>query len=193
VRGDRAIGLAALAIVAATTLAVGGCGGGTRQDAKEPSGRFTVEVPTHRFPAKQRLAERVDLTIAVRNADTRALPNVAVTVDSFDKASTQVGLADPARAVWLVDAPPRNSQSAYTNTWSLGSLAPGQTRMFRWGLTPVQPGTYVVKYRVAAALNGKAQAQLAGGDAPEGSFTVRITPRPSQATVGEDGKVVRSP
>ena len=48
-----------------------------------------------------------------------------------------------------------------------------------WSVTPVVPGTHTVRYRIAAGLNGKAHARLAGGGEPQGSFTVRISSQAS--------------
>jgi hypothetical protein len=174
-------------------LAVAGCGGGTRQDADEPSGTFQVDVVRASFPTKQRLAEPERFVIAVRNSGTKAVPNVAVTVSSFSTRSDQAGLADPERAVWIIDDGPRGGDTAYTNTWALGRLAPGQTKRFVWRVTAVQPGTHTVKWQVAAGLNGKAKATLAGNRAPEGSFTVDVSSRPAQTRVDpQTGRVVRA-
>ena len=106
-------------------LAAAGCGGGTRQDADEPSGTFQVAVLKASFPTKQHLAQPERFVIAVRNTGSKPVPNVAVTVSSFAARSEQAGLADPERAVWIVDASPRGGDTAYTNTWALGRLAPG--------------------------------------------------------------------
>jgi hypothetical protein len=173
-------------------LAATGCGGGTRQDAAEPSGTFRVDVVRASFPTKQRLAKPERLVIAVRNSGTQAVPDLAVTVTSFASRSEQAGLADPERAVWIIDDGPRGGDTAYTNTWALGRLAPGQTRRFVWRVTAVQPGTHTVKWQVAAGLNGKAKAALADNRAPAGSFTVDVSAKPSQSHVDpETGKVVR--
>ena len=173
---------------------VAGCGGddSARQDADEPKGTWTVDVVEAEFPRSQRLAEQETLRIRVRNTADRALPNVAVTVDSFTRRSEQAGLADPNRPVWIVDDGPRGGTTAYTNTWALGRMAPGQTKTFEWRVTPVEAGTHRVSYRVAAGLDGKAIARLEGGDRPEGTFTVRISKRPSQSRVDpETGEVIR--
>jgi hypothetical protein len=179
-----------VASVAAVTVA--GCGGGKRQDADEPSGTFQVDVVNASFPAKQHLAKPERFVIAVRNSGNRTLPNVAVTVSSFAARSEQAGLADPERAVWVIDSSPRGGDTAYTNTWALGRLAPGQTRRFVWRVTAVQAGTHTVKWQVAAGLNGKAKATLSGNRAPAGSVTVDVSDKPGQAHVDpETGKVVR--
>jgi hypothetical protein len=173
-------------------LAVAGCGGGQRQDASEPSGSFRVDIVKASFPTKQHLAKSERFVIAVRNSGRKAVPNVAVTVSSFASRSQQAGLADPSRAVWVIDASPRGGDTAYTNTWALGRLAPGQTRRFVWRVTAVQAGTHTVKWQVAAGLNGKAKATLSSNRAPAGSVTVDISAKPAQARVDPaTGKVVR--
>jgi hypothetical protein len=182
------------ALIAASVAAVtaAGCGGGERQDADEPSGTFRVAVVRASFPTKQHLAKAERFVIAVRNAGNRTVPNVAVTVSSFAARSEQAGLADPERAVWVIDDSPRGGDTAYTNTWALGRLAPGQTRRFVWRVTAVQAGTHTVKWQVAAGLNGKAKATLAGNRAPAGSFTVDVSAKPAQAHVDpKTGRVVR--
>ena len=182
----------ALIAASAAALAVAGCGGGKRQDAAEPSGTFQVDVVRASFPTKQHLAEPERFVIAVRNTGDKAVPNVAVTVSSFAERSEQAGLADPERAVWIIDDSPRGGQTAYTNTWALGRLAPGQTRRFVWRVTAVQAGTHTVKWQVAAGLNGKAKATLSGNRAPAGSVTVDVSDKPGQAHVDpKTGKVVR--
>ena len=59
-----------------------------------------------------------------------------------------------------------------------------------WNVTPVQPGTYTVRYRVAAGLEGKAKAVTADGSVPEGEFVVRISNAAPQTRVDNSGKVV---
>ena len=174
------------------TFAVAGCGGGQRQDANEPSGTFSLNVVKAAFPSSQSLAKQEALTIAVKNTDTRPIPDLAVTVDSFSTRSQQPGLADPNRPVWIVDEGPTGGTTAYTNTWALGSVPPGATRTFIWKVTAIQPGTHTVKYRVAAGLNGKARAKVNGQDDFQGTFTVAISGKPAQSTVDPNtGKVIR--
>ena len=61
-----------------------------------------------------------------------------------------------------------------------------------WRVTAVQAGTHTVKWQVAAGLNGKAKATLAGNRAPAGSVTVDISAKPAQAHVDpKTGRVVR--
>ncbi|MEJ7785388.1 MAG: hypothetical protein WKF96_11330 [Solirubrobacteraceae bacterium] len=187
-RRRTATGLCAVAVL------VAGCGGGTRQDAEEPSGTFEVEVVSAKFPEQQKLARQERLVLEVRNADTKTIPNVAVTINpGFAVRSNRPDLADPNRPVWIVDDGPLGGGTAYTSTWALGALKAGESRRFVWKVTPVRSGRHEVGYRVAAGLNGKAKAQIAGGDKAEGSFNVTISDKPSQATVDpETGKVLRN-
>ena len=185
-------GATAALATSVVAFVVAGCGGGERQDKNEPSGTFSLNVVKAAFPSSQSLAKQEALTISVKNTDTRAIPDLAVTVDSFSTRSQEAGLADPQRPVWIVDEGPIGGTTAYTNTWALGSLAAGATRTFTWKVTAIQPGTHTVKYRVAAGLNGKAKAKVNGQDDFQGTFTVAISGKPAQSTVDPDtGKVIR--
>jgi hypothetical protein len=183
----------AASCAAVVALGVAGCGGGERQDAHEPSGTFRVNVVRASFPSRQRLAEPQRMVIAVRNTGRETVPDLAVSVSSFTARSEQPDLADPERAVWIVDNPPRGGETAYVGTWALGPLRPGEVRRLVWRVTAVQSGTHTVKWQVAAGLNGKAKAVLAGNRAPEGSFTVDISDRPARMRVDpQTGQVVRA-
>ncbi len=184
----------AVAVCGLAALLASGCGGGgDRQDKDEPSGNWKVEVVDASFPAKQRLAEKVELRLRVRNADSRTLPNLAVTVDGFDQRSEQPGLADPNRPVWIIDDDPRGGVTAYTNTWALGRVKPGQTKEFVWQLTPVKAGRFEVKYRVAAGLDGKAKAVApGGGPQPRGVFAGSISDKAPTVRVADDGHTIVS-
>jgi hypothetical protein len=195
-------------------LALGACGGGSRQDANEPSGNFPVQVLNASWPTSQRLAQHTHLVITVKNAGSKAIPDIAVTItdprwgtaiQAFGQHVSMTGLASHSRPVWIVDHPPDpggkcgyscaqggpgGAATAYSNTWALGRLAPGRTATFDWALTAVAPGTHIVHYRIAAGLNGKAKAKLAGGGIPQGSFTVKVSSRPAQSYVTGSGQVV---
>jgi hypothetical protein len=186
-------------IFAAALVALAGCGGES-QDADEPSGRFSVEVVKASFPAKQRIAERSTLRIRVRNSGERAVPDLAVTVEtkgktadagltSFGQSSGDTRQADPNRPIWVLDREPGGGTSAYANTWTLGRLAAGDTKTIEWKVTAVEPGDYSVKFRVAPGLDGK--AKLAQGSRATGSFDVSISDEPVPARVDDDGNVVR--
>jgi hypothetical protein len=194
----RLLGAAAV-LAAAAALGVAGCGG-ERQDADEPKGDYRLEVTEASFPAKQAIADSAKLRISVRNADDRTAPNVAVTVETkgrdpggaavaFGQAQSDSRLADPNRPVWVLDVEPKGATSAFANTWSLGPLLPGQTRTFRWSLTPVQAGRYTIAYRVSPGLDGR--ARLARGAKARGAFRVTISDEPVPARVDDEGNVVR--
>jgi hypothetical protein len=197
-RGSRALGVAAAAALAA---GVAGCGGGERQDANEKAGTYRVEVVDASFPAKQSIAGATEMRIQVRNADTKPVPNVAVTIETSTKGAAggapeafasdvqDPSLSDRSRPIWIVDQGPSGGDTAYTNTWALGRLKGGETRTFRWKLTAVKPGDYTVEYAVSPGLNGKAKA---AGGAGTGSFKVSIDDTPPSARVTSDGKVVDS-
>ena len=174
-------------------MLLAGCGG-TRQDAHEPSGNFAMEVLHASFPAKQSIARPATFQLAVRNSGTQAVPNVAVTVDSFNYTSNYPYLASSKRPIWAIEqgpgrnanppvesqevSQPGNGQTAYVNTWALGRLPAGQTQTFTWKVVPVKAGTYTVHYSVAAGLSGKAKATLASGGPVQGQLAVSIAPAP---------------
>jgi hypothetical protein len=179
-------------------LLAAGCGG-SMQGADEPSGTFKVEVVGASFPRVQHIAQPVVLRLRVRNADTRALP-VAVTVETappkpglaplaFGQGSYDTSEADSGRPVWVLDKGPRGGDTAYVNTWTAGSLAPGETRVLTWRLVAAKAGSYTIGYRVSPGLTGKgkaASARRAGG-----TLRVRILDAPVPATVGPGGRVIR--
>ena len=174
---------------------IAGCGGDEkRQDADEPSGEWVVEVVDADFAKKQKLARQETMRIRVRNTEDRPIPNIALTVDGFSRASEQAGLADSNRPVWVVDDGPRGGVTAYTNTWALGRVPAGETKTFEFKVTPVKPGEHEVTYRLSAGLDGKAKARIAGGGRPEGKFAVTVSREPSQSRVDPDsGEVIRDP
>lgn len=199
------LGASALAIATAS-----GCGESAHQDASEPQGTFTVEVADARFPTHQAVSKQTHLVLKVHNTSGRAIPDVAVALNSFDYVSNYPNLAARKRPVWVVnsgpgpqanppvetvevDAPGGGSTATY-NVWTLGSLAAGATRSFVWDVSPVKPGVHKVFYRVYAGLNGKARATLAGGGTPGGVFRVSIAGAPPGRHVNpQTGKVEIGP
>jgi hypothetical protein len=178
------------AIVAAGFVA--GCGSGERQDANEPSGTYKVKVLKASFPERQRLANQATMQVVVRNDSGKTIPNVAVTVTSDDDAkggagfttrSTATDLADPTRQLWIVDEGPHGGDTAYVSTWALGALPAGKTKTFKWHVTPVVAGTHMLRWHVAAGLNGKAVARTANGQDAAGTFRVRVASKPAPVKV----------
>lgn len=127
----------------------------------------------------------------------------------FSTDSDQPGLARRSRPVWILEqgyptlvgaeippGPPgeiaaaSGALTAQTNTFAFGPLDPEDSLDLVWRVTPVQAGTYTVRYRVAAGLQGNAVAVTEDGGVPEGEFVVRITDAPPQRRVNSAGKVV---
>jgi hypothetical protein len=194
-----------LAFAGLCTITLASCGGGERQDANEPAGKFEVSVVSAEFPEEQKLAKRSELEIVVRNDELkRAVPNIAVTVKGFDERRASPGLADANRPVFVINgvpkqigtfpeskqAAPEGGETAYLGTWALGPLEPGEKKTFRWNVTAVRPGPYKITYEVAAGLDGKARAVGTGGKTPHGRFAGTISDEPPDTRVGEDGKTV---
>jgi hypothetical protein len=183
-----------------TTVLVAGCGSGPRQDADEPSGSYKLEVAAAKFPASQSIAQDSRMIVTVRNDDTKAAPNVAVTVetdpskagqgtDAFGQRVDDSRLSDNERPVWIVNEGPPGGDSAATNTWALGRLGAGETKTFTWKVTAVEAGSYTLRYRISPGLAGK--AKLASGGRTDGLFKVTIDDKPVPARVNDKGQVVR--
>ncbi|HXD53253.1 MAG TPA: hypothetical protein VN618_00725 [Solirubrobacteraceae bacterium] len=206
-RGAPARAAAAGLCLAAAAATLSGCGGGSQATAGEPSASFEVKLAGASFPAKQSVAKVETLQLTVENTGEHAIPNVAVTVDSFNYASSFAGLAANKRPVWVIErgpgtpaklpvesqevSIPGGAQTNYVNTWALGRLAANRKRTFSWRVVPVKSGSYTVRYSVAAGLAGKAKAQLAGGGPASGSFRVQIAGAPAVTHVDpKTGKVV---
>lgn len=128
---------------------------------------------------------------------------------AFSVNSDQPGVERPSRPVWILEqgyptlvgavvppGPPgeiaaaSGAKTAQTNTFAFGPLEPEESIDMVWRVTPVQAGTYTVRYRVAAGLQGNAVAVNEDGSVPEGEFIVRITDAPPQTRVNAQGKVV---
>jgi hypothetical protein len=194
-------------VAALCVLAVAGCGGGERQDENEAEGSFPVEVVEAKFPDKQKLAKSSDLVVTVRNAGSKTIPNIGMTVNGFDEDKQDPDLADASRPVFAIngvqleiagfpeakEAAPRGCDTAYVNTWSCGPLKPKQERTFRWSVTAVRAGDFDIQWRVAAGLDGRAKAVApGGGPAPRGSFSGTISDEAPEVRVADDGKTIVS-
>jgi hypothetical protein len=202
-RRKRFRGGIALAGVAGL-VALGGCGGGTRQDENEPEGNFPVEVVSATFPEKQKLAQTSELVITVRNSGQDTIPNIAATVQGLNYRSTQPDLSDPERPRFALegiqrqiggfpeakDTSPAGCDTAYVNTWACGPLRPGAETTLVWRVTAVKAGPYDVSWRLAAGLNGKAKAVATGGGAPTGSFSGNVSRAAPKVRIANDGKTV---
>jgi hypothetical protein len=190
---------------AGLALLAGGCGEAQR-DAHELKRSYAVEVVRARFARRQAIARDTALELVVRNAGSRAIPDVTATVDSFYYASDYPHLAANRRPIWIVNDgpgtranPPVESEevdrsgggeTAFVNTWSLGPLAAGARRVFLWQVTPVKAGAHAVHYKLAAGVDGRAVAALPSGGPAAGTLVARIAPAPPHTHVNpETGRI----
>lgn len=166
----------------ALAIGVAACGGAAKQDEDETAGAYTLDVISASFPGRQRLGQETQLRVRVKNVGDTEIPDLALTVEGFHQRVDDASLADPRRNIWLVNEGPFNSDSSFTDTWTLGRVPAGATRTAVWKVTAVRSGTYSLRYRVAAGTDGKARAELPDGGPPRGSFIARIskTPRSTQ-------------
>ena len=168
-----------------------GCGGEKKQDADEPVGNFDVDVTKADFPRKQKLAKNSDLVIRIKNSGDKALPNPALTVTGLDFRKDDPSLADPSRPVFVVNAFPSGSDTAFVGTYAFGKpLKPGKSATFKFRVTAVRPGPYRLTYKIAAGLNGKAKAVDEFGKQPSGSFIGSVSDAAPESRVGDDGETV---
>jgi hypothetical protein len=186
--------LRAGAVVTAVTLlvAAAGCGGGERRDAGASDRTYTVDVVRASFPERQHLGDDASFVMTVRNAGDTTIPNLVVTLRGFAERSGEAAQADARELVWLIDEPPAGAETAIEDAWAAGPLQPGREVALRWRVTPLETGTHVLDYAVAADLAGAARTRLVGGGRPRGAITVRVDDRPTRARVdSRTGRVVR--
>ncbi len=200
----------AAALVLAGALLAAGCGSAARQDAHEPKGTFPMQLLRASFPAAQSIARPTRLVLAVRNAGSATIPNVAVTLNSLEYTEHFPELAANKRPVWAIErgpgaiakppvqsvevTRPGGATTVYVNTWALGPLAPGHIATFVWRVVPLKPGAHTVHFLFAAGLSGRAQAVLATGRPVQGQLRVEIAPTPPVTHVNPNtGKVEPGP
>ena len=194
------------------TLAVAGCGGGEKQDAKEPTGSYPVKLVSATFPQQQSLAKDSTMEIVVQNAGQKMIPMINVTVKcgpglggSFSTTTQDTDVADPQRPQFVVnkiptatervnpplDPAPLERSSAYVDTYPLGPLGAGRTATFKWDVSAVKAGPYRLCWRVNAGLYGKAKAVPASGGPPiNGEFKGVISRKAPKATIGPDDRTI---
>ena len=116
---------------------------------------------------------------------------------SFSVRSDQPGLAIPFRPVWILeDGYPKlagetasaGAEAAQTDTFASARSRPTRPEMV-WNVTPVQPGTYTVHYRVAAGLRARRRRSPTMARS-RGRVVVRISNVPPQTRVNDAGQVV---
>ncbi|HYI99958.1 MAG TPA: hypothetical protein VEX36_09835 [Thermoleophilaceae bacterium] len=184
-----------------------GCGGGERQDENEADASYDVTVVDATFPKRQRLAQKSELAITVRNDDTEAIPDLAVTLNGIYRRLDDPKLADPNRPVFMIAgvekqiggypevklAGPGGGPTSQAGTWVAGKLGPNAERTLRWRFTAVRPGPFEVTYEVAAGLDGKAKAVLADDSPPRGKLVGTISSAAPNSRIAADGRTVVTP
>lgn len=187
-------------------LLASGCGGGSEQTAGEAKRSYKTELLGLTFKPEQAVARPATMRIKVRNVDSKTIPAVAVTLDSFYYTEKYPELAANQRPVWVVEqgpgkpprtpvqsqavSPPGGGQTAYVNTWALGPLAPKHTQTFEWKVVPVKSGTHTVHITIGAGLGGRARATLANGNSATATLVAHIAPAPPSTHVDPStGKV----
>jgi hypothetical protein len=176
-RALHAVPALALAVCAVGLTA---CGGGDDDVQDASGGRPFAVSATATFAKDQKLANAETLTVTVRNADQRDLPDVAVTLGGLNRtiavADNGAGrVADPRRPIWVVDSPPKGGTTAYVGTWALGRLAAGASKTFTWQLTPAVAGSHAVRWRVSAGLDENGPVRPASGGTTSGTLATVVS------------------
>lgn len=179
-------------------MLLSGCGVMPKQSEDEPTGTYKVDVVDQSFPRRHKLAKRSTMEIAVKNADSRAIPNINVALDDIvvpGEAFRDDFNTDPEEPQFVVNRFPHGGQTAYVGTFALGPLNPGQTKIFRFDMTALQPGAFNVGWQVQGGLDGKAKAVQADGSGPvKGRFAgfVKQDAPPARVSAADGESIVRS-
>ncbi|HEY5708803.1 MAG TPA: hypothetical protein VIS51_05370 [Solirubrobacterales bacterium] len=196
--------------VAALAISAGACGDDSSSDANEPAGKYTVEVVSAEFPARQVLGQTSLLRLGIRNTGRKTVPALAVSISIAGRegqASTlpfgirdpQPELAQPDRPVWVLalrypkfagSSEPGGAGTSNPKTFAFGELKPGATANVVWKLSAVRTGRYVLRFVVDAGFGGQAKAVTAGGSEPGGSIGARIVSATPDKVVTDSGEVV---
>jgi hypothetical protein len=165
---------------AAALGAFAGCGSGELA-ADAPEGAALNVAATAGFESVQRPGSTYPFRLTIVNRESeRSLPAATVTVTGFSQ-TIEAGdngaghVADPRRPVWIVDAPPRGTSTAYRDTWSFGPLEAGERRTFVWKLSPVRRGRHTLRWSVSADLDD-ARPVAAQKAATSGTLDVDVGP-----------------
>lgn len=200
----------AVGVAAALAVSASACGDDSSSDANEPAGKYTVEVVSAEFPARQVLGQTSLLRLGIRNSGRKTIPALAVSVSIAGRegqASTlpfgirdpQPELAQPDRPVWVLalrypkfagSSEPSGAGTSNPKTFVFGELKPHATANVVWKLSAVRTGRYVIRFVVDAGLGGQAKAVTAGGSEPGGSIAARIVSTTPDKVVTDSGEVV---
>jgi hypothetical protein len=198
--------------VAALAISAGACGGGdeSSSDANEPAGKYTVEVVSAEFPARQALGQTSLLRLGIRNTGRKTVPALAVSISiagregqasslPFGIRDPQPEIAQPDRPVWVLalrypkfagSSEPGGAGTSNPKTFAFGELKPGATANVVWKLSAVRTGRYVLRFVVDAGIGGQAKAVTEGGSEPGGSIEAQIVSATPDKVVTDSGEVV---
>jgi hypothetical protein len=199
----------AAVLTALLALSFAACGGSS-SDSNEAEGKYDVKVTDANFPTEQHLGQTYVLNLGVRNTGDKTIPALTVNVSikgkegegstlPFGIRDPQPELAQPDRPVWVLAAHYPKFAGSSTNggaetsnqkTFDFGPLKKDATVNMTWKLSAVKAGTYTVVYSVEAGLTDTTKARTAGGAAPGGSFTVKISSAARNTEVNGSGEVV---
>jgi len=192
-------------------LLASGCGSSSGSGAKQTDEAgphtYKIEVLDVTFKPAQQVGQPATMRIEVLNADSRAIPNIAVTLDSFYYTEKYPRLAPGKQPVWIVEqgpgkppqapveskviTPPGGGQTDYVNTWALGAMAPQHKQLFEWKVIPLKAGIQHVGLEISAAPGRQVNATLPNGGALRARFRSEIAAAPRTKHVNPStGQVV---
>lgn len=195
---------------AALALSIAACGGGSSSDANEAEGNYDVKVTDAGFPTEQHLGQTYLLKLGIRNTGQKTIPALTVNVAvkgkqgegstlPFGIRDPQPELAQPDRPVWVLAAHyPKfagstangGAETSNPKTFDFGPLKKGAGANIVWKLSAVKAGSFTLVYSVEAGLTDTTKAKTAGGAAPGGSFTVKVSSAARNTEVNDSGEVV---
>lgn len=177
--GGRVARPVSAALAAAAVFVAAGCGGDAVEVTDASGGRPFAVAARASFATTQRLSRTKTFDVVVTNRDSRSYPNVTVELGGLQTRDADLDngagpISDARRPVWIVDATPSGASDTYERVWSLGRLAPGARKVFRWKLTPALEGRHALTWTVTAAVDERAPMRGVDGSRSKGRFDVRI-------------------
>jgi hypothetical protein len=166
------------ALLSAFVLA--GCGDKS-SDEGDVKGTFTVKA-AWKFPKVQTLGKPLRFVVAVRNVDTRDIPQLIITVNGLSTFVKQPNTAVKTRPVWIpnvenyADVTPNSTATG--SSFSLGPLPAGDFHTYVLPLTPIRRGVHPISYSLAPDLSGSAKVEFEGGGMAAERRVIRIDPTP---------------
>jgi hypothetical protein len=122
-KARRRIGIGTLSALLAVSIAA--CGGGSPQDATEPSGDFPVAITRADFPSRQQLAQNTNLTLTVENTGDESLPDLAITIFTTSNANTGGSGSTTTTTGTGTGQPESGSEPQAQGSFSVRSPQPG--------------------------------------------------------------------